>query len=296
MIKFNKTEKNIAKLFVQGAEFNFEGVSYKVLKSGKPRPNKGECKTDVYALAQTKTGEQKEFKISVKQNNADFLENKIELGRAIEILGKDAQNIIKNSIYNIKHSFEKDCLIRFNKYGKTEAGSIKLGWRFELVNVISGEKSGVLLLSDKQKIGIFSGSNLSINKRNCYLEKELIENSGVADFILITDGEELSLQDCINHLIPINDYAKAQTIYFACKACNYRFFKKKCEGNRGLAVYVKWTIENKMLQGNIIYEEPLLHKAYEIRDNLVRLLINMDADSDIKKLKLVLSESVNTDI
>lgn len=295
MIRFSKTEKDIANLFVQGTEFSFAGLLYHVLKSGKPRPSKGECKTDVYVLAKSQIGEPKEFKISVKQSNADFLENKIELNRAKEILGEDAQNIMIQSIRNIKHAFEKDCLVRFHKFGRTEAGSIKLGWRFELVNVINGEKSDILQLSDTQKIGIFSGSNLSFEKRHCIVDKELVENSGIANFILIANKSFSSLQECIDNLIPITEYATNQTIYFTCKACNYRFFKRKCEGNRGLAVYVKWYIENGKLNGCLSYENPLSHRAYEIRDNLIHLLMELGADSDIEKLKVVLSETVNSD-
>lgn len=50
---------------------------------------------------------QKEFKISVKQNNADFLENKISLDRAIEILGSDAQSIIERSIAKNKENLRR---------------------------------------------------------------------------------------------------------------------------------------------------------------------------------------------
>lgn len=292
MVKFGETERGVLELFSVGEKFYYNGLAYKVQKSGKPRPTKGECKTDVYVLSKTGDGDEKEFKISVKQPNADFLENKIELPRAVEIFGDDAQKIIEDSICPIKDAFEKDYLICFDKYKRTDVGSIKLGWRFELVNVINGEKSGLIKLSDVQKIGVYAGTNLSSEKKNCFVNNEPVENSGVADYILVTDGEKMSLQQCVDKLVPIKDYAKEQEIYFACKALNYQFYRGKCEGNRGLAVYVDWKIVSGRLKGELIYDSPLAHRGFEIRDNLVRLLKELDIKNDLNRLKSYLDESV----
>ena len=103
MSNFGKTERKIKDLFLSEKKFTYEQANYSVLKCDKPTSSKGECKTDVYVLAQDDLGNQKEFKISVKQNNADFLENKISLDRAIEILGSDAQSIIERSIAKTCH-------------------------------------------------------------------------------------------------------------------------------------------------------------------------------------------------
>ncbi len=294
MPKFGDTERKVLELFSAQKTFIFQGEEYIVINSGKPRPAKGECKTDVYVLASKKDGEQREFKISVKQSNADFVENKIELPRAKEILGNDAQNIIKTSIQEIKDAFERDYLICFDKYKRTNAGSIKLGWRFELVNVANGEKSGLIKLSDIQKVGVYAGTNLSCEKRNCFVDNKIIENSGVANYIIVTDGEIMSLQKCVNSLVPIEEYAKGQNVYFACKALNYQFYRKKCEGNRGLAVYVDWKIEEGKLKADLVYDNPLSHKGYEIMDNLRLLLMKLNIGNDLKNLKKCLDEGVNS--
>lgn len=42
---------------------------------------------------------------------------------------------------------------------------MKLGWKFELLNKLSGEKSGALKLTEEQKYDIFAGINLSENKK-----------------------------------------------------------------------------------------------------------------------------------
>ena len=43
---------------------------------------------------------------------------------------------------------------------------MKLGWKFELLNKLSGEKSGALKLPEEQKYDIFAGLTLSENKKN----------------------------------------------------------------------------------------------------------------------------------
>lgn len=81
---------------------------------------------------------------------ADFLENKMSFDRACEIFGKDASGIIKQCLLSIQDSFVADNLVYFEKKGKTGAHTMKLGWKFELLNKLSGEKSGALKLTEEQ--------------------------------------------------------------------------------------------------------------------------------------------------
>lgn len=48
MPDFINTEHCVEKLFPVGTTFSFEGKKYQVALCGKPRPARGECKTDVY--------------------------------------------------------------------------------------------------------------------------------------------------------------------------------------------------------------------------------------------------------
>ena len=50
MPDFINTEHCVEKLFPVGTTFSFEGKKYQVALCGKPRPARGECKTDVYIL------------------------------------------------------------------------------------------------------------------------------------------------------------------------------------------------------------------------------------------------------
>lgn len=102
MPDFINTEHCVEKLFPVGTTFSFEGKKYQVALCGKPRPARGECKTDVYIKGIASDGEAREIKISVKQKNADFLENKMSFDRACEIFGKDASGIIKQCLLSIQ--------------------------------------------------------------------------------------------------------------------------------------------------------------------------------------------------
>lgn len=266
MARFIQSEQYIISLFKLGHQFDFGGRQYTVKRVGKPRPSEGECKTDVYIAATDNQEHTIEIKISIKQINADFIENKISLERAIEIFGDDAQKIIATATSGIKDSFDTDYLICIDNYRRTKAGSFKLGWKFELLNKVSGDKSGLLTLSDSQKIGIFSGDNLSEVKRNCKVCGEVIPNSGVANYILEYDGNKISLQQCLDRIVPITEYAQRQNIYFACKALNYRIYADKWDGDRPLAVYVDWSIKDGKLHGEIVYHCPL-----KVRGNSVGL-------------------------
>lgn len=276
---FGATEKSIESLFVEGKKFFFEGVSHEIIFCGKPKPSKGECKTDLYILASTPSGKNMEFKISIKQDNADFLENKIKLSRAVEIFGDNAQELIANSTVLLKKNFEDEPKVYFKAKGRTEQGCITLGWKFELLNVISGSKSGILKLTEEQKVDIYAGTNLNQDKKDCFVKGKIIKNSGVANFILIINHVIIGdLQQYVSMLIPIEAFAKESNIFFACKALNYRIQKNKWDGDRPLAVYVDWKFENNMLTSQLIFNTPLKIKGNEIGENIRSIL---------KRLKIV---------
>lgn len=285
--QFSDTEKKLVEIFSEGTGFKFEGKVYFVELIGKPSPAKGECKTDIYILANTHDGESKEFKISVKQGNADFLENKISLKRAIEIFGDKAQDIITDSTIKIKGSFEEENLIFFYKKGKTEAKCVTLGWKFELLNKLSGNKSGNLVLTDAQKLDVYAGTNLSEDKKNCRVNGGVIKESGVANYILVVDDIDKTADYFASNFEPITNYIKEKDIYFACKALNYRVTPDKWDGNRPLAVYVNWTLKDKILKGDLTFNNPLETKGNEVGENIQSILkklnISEDNFSDLEK-------------
>ena len=238
MSNFGKTERKIKDLFLSEKKFTYEQANYSVLKCDKPTSSKGECKTDVYVLAQDDLGNQKEFKISVKQNNADFLENKISLDRAIEILGSDAQSIIERSIAKIKKT-------------------------------------------DQQKIDIYAGTNLNLDKKNSSVNGETVINSGVANYIITIDAPNKDLNYYLSKMQPIEHFAKQQDIYFVCKALNYRANKDKWDGDRSLSVYVNWFLDQEgKLQGKLVFEKPLSVKGHSIGKNIKNLLATLQINKN----------------
>ena len=294
MPQFSKTEEDIIKLFVPKTEIEFEGAKYIVEECAKPRPSSGECKTDVYVKLKSNKSI-RELKISIKQKNADFLENKMKYERAKEILGNDVDEILKNSINSLKDKFLEQYLVVFDKYKRTEAKSIKLGWRFEFVNKLGGDLSGKLILSREQVIDIYSGQNLPDTKRNANVNGRAVYDSGVANYILVIDhNSKYNLQQCIDLLIPIDTYIDQHPdIFFVCKALNYRASKDKWEGNRSLSVYVNWNITDGKMTGNLVFEEPLQKEGNEIGNNVRKILRNLKiSNANFQTLKTKLDSGV----
>lgn len=268
-ITFSREEESIRTLFPIGTTFNYDNVLYEVIEVGKPFSEKGEPKTDIYICAISKDHKKKEFKISFKKSNADFLENKISKERAQQLFGKNWSKIIKESIDKLELSFQSKKLIYKEQEGHTEKGSITLGWKFELVNKISGALSDEIILVEDQVIDVYAGTNLEDEKKNAKVNGKLIDDSGIANFILIGETGFNSAQEVIDKLISVKDYVKLHPkVYFACKALNYRFLKDKWDGDRPLAVYVEWSASGKKLSHSLVFDEPLEKKGNEVAEKL----------------------------
>lgn len=280
MSNHGDTERSIVQLFEQASEFVFEGENLKIVKIGKPRPARGECKTDIYILASNEKLEEKEIKISIKQSDADFLENKMSIERAIEIFGSQAKEILTKSIKSVEENFLEDYLVYFKKHTRTEEKCIKIGWKFELINKPGGNRSGKIELNRDQKINVYSGSNLNSEKKNSKVNGEVIINSGVANYILEVENCFESLSYYINNLLPIEEYAAEQEIYFACKAINYRAQKDKWDGNRPLSVYIDWCLEDGKVNAKFIMDNPLMIKANEIGYKIQKILKELNINSN----------------
>lgn len=282
---FSKSEHEIIEMLNACKIFNYNGKKYDIKVLGKPASSSGEPKTDIYIYAECVNDEndQLEFKISFKQKNFEFLENKISADRAEEIFGNDWLKIVTDSILNIKDKFEEKKLIYKKKLGKTEQGCFTLGWKFELLNVKSGNLSDEIQLSKEQLYDIFAGTNLDDDKRNAMVQGNRIPDSGIANYILIEDEYE-SVEEMLSKIISMDDYVREHDkLYFACKALNYRSIKKKFDGNRPLSVYVDWNIVNNKLSGKLVFNEPLLHGGNEIFAKLISCLnqLNIDTTDDV---------------
>ena len=297
MSSYKDTEESILELFKESKEFIFEQDKYEITDIGKPRPDKGtgECKTDIYILTKNRsTCLPREFKISIKQTNADFLENKMSLERAIEFFGDDAKDIMIKSIKSIKESFFSDKLIYFKKHKRTDEKCLKIGWRFDLLDKKGGDKSGLLVLTDEQKVDVYSGSNTNIDKKNSIVNGSVVRNSGVANFILIVEDTDEELDFYINNLKSIEEFAITQDIYFACKAINYRSKHDKWDGDRSLSVFIKWSLVNKILFAEFVMDKPLEVGANIVGNNIRDILNKLNISSEnFIVLKKIIDKNIN---
>ncbi len=273
MFNFGDAERHLLSLFLPGAVFICNGVSYAVVCTGKPTCPAGEPKTDIYVLARNNSGAAREFKISYKQDNADFLENKISAIRAEQILGVDWQHIICGATTSLANEFYSRPLIYRNQYRHTNAGSITLGWKFEFVNTPAGELSGRIPLTPSQSIDIYAGRNLPESKRNAFVNGNVIANSGIADYVIT--GHYDSLQRAVDSLIPVEEFAASTPIYFACKALNCRTLYQpspKWDGDRPLAVSVHWETRQGQLCAGYCFDNPLLIGGNQMGNQLLNAL------------------------
>lgn len=120
-----------------------------------------------------------------------------------------------------------------------------MGWRLDIINKNSGKLVCPVIFSEEQKAEIFLGTNLPLEKRNAAVNGKVIENSGVANRILINSENYSTAQEIIDGLIKIEDYHPK--CFLAFKAVNYHSLEDKIDDNRPLAVWVNWKKENLKL-------------------------------------------------
>ena len=273
-------ERFVRELFPVGTTFVYDERLFTVEISGKPTCPKGEPKTDVYIKASDNLGETKEFKISYKKSNAEFLENKINKERAKEILGDNWSEIISQATSEIEDIFYSRPTV-YKKAGKrTEEGSITLGWKYEFLNKKSGDLSAEVNLTEEQIIDVYSGTHLDVTKRHAFIGNTVIADSGVANYFLMDDiGNFSTAQNVIDSIVSIDEYVKKEKprIYFACKALNYRQKKanekkKPYDGNRPLSVYIEWSKKNDVLHADFIFDKPLTNGGDYAYDQLWRAM------------------------
>lgn len=275
MPNFGDAERKVKRLLNVDETFVLLGKEYVIKKSGKPTCSKGEPKTDIYVLAESDNSFL-ELKISFKKENADFIENKTNSERAELLLGPKWKELIIEATTSICKSFENKKLIYKVKGGRTEEGAITLGWKYELLNKSGGELSGVVDLTREQVIDVYAGTHLPKDKRNATVNGEIIKNSGIANYILMNDRVSTT-QEVIDNLITIDDYVDENpTVYFACKALNYRTYHNKYDGNRPLSVYVEWNVQNGKLDPILKYDNPLETKGDSVAKKLLRSMKEMD--------------------
>lgn len=293
---FVSNEKHVAAMFLRDGSFCFNGRNYNVIFADKPTCAKGEPKTDIFVRAKDEeTNEIFDLKITYKQSNADFIENKMNAERAAQLFGEEWKEKIISATTKMSDVFGELPLIYCSQKGKTDKGAFTMGWKVELLRVKSGNLSGEIELSREEKIDVYAGNNLPLEKKNAYINGEIIPNSGVADYIFEEVFDAESAQDVVDNMRSIEEYLDQNpNIYYACKALNYRSFADKYDGDRPLSVFVDWNVVNGQLAATIRYDAPLITKGRVVYEKLRLALDELNisttddiSDSDVENPKII---------
>ncbi len=261
--RYGKLEKRVLELFEVGTTFEYENKTFKVLLSDKPKSKKGEPKTDAYIQAQEVTNLDNiiQFKIScklVKEN--EFQENKIRAERALEIWGANWEEVVKRAALSNDANF-RDTTVYFPVGARrTKETMFTNGWKLEITNKYRTLSYPLEFSEQQVRDIIYKGLTLDRSKKDATVNNQVIADSGVAEYILVSTPEELhSSKDVVEKMLLIDDYPIVQH-YMVFTANNFRVLKNKSDGNRPLAVQLLWQVDetdDSRMQCEINYKHPL---------------------------------------
>lgn len=248
MPAYRNSESFVIDIFNSTPSLLWKGVTYTEIRASKPTSSLGECKTDVYVSLRQNGVEKESIKISVKQDNADFLGNKLKAVDAENLLGANWKNILIASIRPIQQNFLSERLVELKDKGEDSELYIKLGWKLEITNK-PRKLSAPLNLPISEIIDyIYRGTNQPITRLNAYVDGVQVINSGVADYILYASNSQ-NIQDLLNNLIPLHPSTfTPPPTFLAFTANNYRLVRNTADGPRTLAVNIEWHLndDNKL--------------------------------------------------
>lgn len=259
---YAELENTVLSQFTEGQRIQYQNKDFLVLLSGKPKTNKGgEPKTDCYIKLKDLSNEEiHEYKISCKlKSSNEFQENKVKAERAEEILGPDWENIIIKTSKKIEHLFKEKELNNPKGLKRNKYGHLVLGWKIEIASKKRTLSAELELSEQKIKDYIYKGTNQKEIKKNSYINNIQVKDSGIANYMLITEIEDINEpKDILDKIIDI-DRHEIDTHYLIFTANTYSINKpkNKTDGNRSLAVRIEWELKNDKLYPNIKYDSPL---------------------------------------
>lgn len=259
---YAKLENTVLSQFIENQKIQYQNKEFLVLLSGKPKTNKGgEPKTDCYIKLKDLSNEKiHEYKISCKlKSSNEFQENKIRAERAEEILGPNWKNIITKTSTKIDNLFKERPLNNPNGYKQNKYGHLVLGWKIEIASKERLLSAELELSEQKIKDYIYKGTNQKEVKKNSYINNIKVKDSGIANYILIAEIEDInSPKDVLDKIIDIDKHKiKKHYLIFTGNTYNVNKPKNKTDGNRSLAVRIEWELKNDELYPNIKYDSPL---------------------------------------
>lgn len=242
----------------------WQGRLFNVVRAYKPQVARGECRTDIYvALTNDINSESAHIKISVKQSNAEFLVNKMTPDNAQEILGEHWEQILIDSIAPIKTAFLGKTILFHN-----QDINLTMGWKLEIANKPRTLSSPLALSNQEIKDFIYRGTQQAPLKKHAYVNGCTIENSGIADYLLEGVVEDFqTADDAIQGLIYLTDpdYTPP-TPHLIFTANNYRLLRNSTDGNRHIAVGIKWQYAgHNKLRAEFLFHSPFAYRSNDLK-------------------------------
>lgn len=257
--EYGLLEQHIINSFKNTRLFEYQKNFYEVIFAGKPRPQGGgECKTDVFVRAREKASDViRDFKISVKNTNKEFLGNKLKAEDLESYFGPGWEEIVKNATTSLKREFENRPLVYSSGKYPIKANSVTVGWKLEITDKPRTLSVKVPLSDQEIKDLVYKGLDLSDEKKDSVVEEKVIPNSGIAEYLITTSIAKIkSSQDVVDQMELIDDADIGHT-YFAFTANNYRTDIKRADGPRALAVRIEWSCANNKMVPKFYYDTPL---------------------------------------
>lgn len=287
----NHSEMLILEKFSIGQSFSYKNQTHTIINSGKPRPTSGECKTDLYIQSIDEQDVLHELKISIKKDNYEFIENKPDKQRILDIFGKDGITILTNAIKAIEPKFHALKIVKHKK--SDNSFTCTLGWKIEIFKNTSGKLAVDLNLTNEQKKHVLCGTNLKEEKKNSLVNGNVIANSGVANIFLeipasITQIKTKNIQYFANKFQTFDELINDENFKINARftALNYRSNKDKWDGNRPLAVRINWKVMNQKLQGILVLDDPFGLNGDAVGKNFQSIIEDLNIDKRLSKTKL----------
>ncbi len=281
---YGNLEYKILNLFRTGTIFRYNNDKYKVLLSDKPKTQRGggEPKTDVFIRGKSlKSNRIIDFKISVKMDMTNiFVENKITHERFNEIFSKESQKTISETLYEnvFPQILEKTKMIY-------ESKRFPLGWKCEIALNDNRRNRVHIKVSSQEAEEIYTGNKRPLNFKNAVVSREVIENSGVPDFILSTTENEVNTpEEIFSRLVPIQEYVeKPENQEFDVILTGLGLFVKnekdrffKWDGNRPLLVGVRWVKNDNGIQGIVDINNLFGYRGNEMANYLFNVCLDAE--------------------
>lgn len=212
---------------------DYEGKNWKVDFFGKAHSTdgKGEPKTDIVIMLSNPVHGENLLKISMKQSNYEFIENKMLAHRILSIPGLTE---FLSEDYFASFSQEHTNRTKLMTGRKSSRWNFNLGARLDIMTV-PGNKNPKYrcTLNDKSIIReAYVGEFNTVGKRNIRIEHNgkqiIIPNGGIPNLVSVVNGKTgFSPQDILDSAIPIDKYTdNIKSVHLALRNINWRFAEK----------------------------------------------------------------------